>query len=250
MNYRELAQLLGAQGRYGDTELVHVTPREKKLLRRSGGSGTTNPITGLDEYFEVDPTPAAGNNLGVDTAQEVGAGQYATDVGTAAPAGTFGSEFDVGTSMLPDIGPDVEVGTLPATPAISDGLGLGGFGSALMANYGRIGPSLSRDGAIAIPGLALQAMVPGAGLMRGGIALATTIAEALGYPVTHGEGYPENPGVGEVERPIDALVQQMDAATAPAATSGGMQIPSATAPNYSGLEPYMRDYLRRQGIFV
>jgi hypothetical protein len=37
-------------GRGGDTELVHVNPREAEMLRRMGGSGTVNPNTGLREY--------------------------------------------------------------------------------------------------------------------------------------------------------------------------------------------------------
>ena len=41
---------LAKQGRYGDTELAHVNPQEKALLKALGGSGTTNPKTGLKEY--------------------------------------------------------------------------------------------------------------------------------------------------------------------------------------------------------
>ncbi len=45
------ANLLRAHGRKGDTELVHVTSREKKMLERAGGSGTRDPDTGLLEFF-------------------------------------------------------------------------------------------------------------------------------------------------------------------------------------------------------
>ena len=38
-------------GRMGDTELAHVTPEEKRLLKAMGGSGTINPRTGMPEYF-------------------------------------------------------------------------------------------------------------------------------------------------------------------------------------------------------
>ena len=44
---REIARM----GRMGDTELAHVTPEEKKLLKAMGGSGTINPRTGMPEYF-------------------------------------------------------------------------------------------------------------------------------------------------------------------------------------------------------
>lgn len=45
-----LAQLIRSQGRGRDTVLAHITPREAALLKASGGSGTTNPVTGLPEF--------------------------------------------------------------------------------------------------------------------------------------------------------------------------------------------------------
>ncbi len=44
------AQMLSSLGRYGDTEIAHVNPQEKQMLENMGGSGTTNPMTGLKEY--------------------------------------------------------------------------------------------------------------------------------------------------------------------------------------------------------
>jgi hypothetical protein len=41
---------LAAQGRGGDSMLAHINPREAEMLKRMGGSGTTNPHTGLPEY--------------------------------------------------------------------------------------------------------------------------------------------------------------------------------------------------------
>jgi hypothetical protein len=48
--YNWLAKDLGKLGREGDTELAHVNPWEKKLLKAVGGSGTINPITNLKEF--------------------------------------------------------------------------------------------------------------------------------------------------------------------------------------------------------
>jgi len=45
-----LFDILKNQGRNGDTELAHITPGEANLLKALGGSGTTNPNTGLKEY--------------------------------------------------------------------------------------------------------------------------------------------------------------------------------------------------------
>ena len=51
---------LARQGRGGDTELAHVNPQEKAMLKSMGGSGTINPNTGLREYtgLPVDPLTA------------------------------------------------------------------------------------------------------------------------------------------------------------------------------------------------
>jgi hypothetical protein len=46
-------ELLRSQGRYGDTELAHVNPREKALLKALGGAGSRNPRTGLREFYEA-----------------------------------------------------------------------------------------------------------------------------------------------------------------------------------------------------
>ena len=40
------------KGRGGDTDIVHVNPKEKAALKAMGGAGTVNPETGLEEYWE------------------------------------------------------------------------------------------------------------------------------------------------------------------------------------------------------
>jgi hypothetical protein len=49
---RQIAALLQSKGRRGDSILAHITPREAALLRSQGGSGTTNPETGLQEFYD------------------------------------------------------------------------------------------------------------------------------------------------------------------------------------------------------
>ena len=46
-----LADAIAKQGRYGDTTLAHVSPREIQMLKQMGGSGTINPMTGMPEFF-------------------------------------------------------------------------------------------------------------------------------------------------------------------------------------------------------
>lgn len=47
---QQLAQILAAQGRHGDTELVHVNQDEVRKLLEMGGRGSVNPATGLREF--------------------------------------------------------------------------------------------------------------------------------------------------------------------------------------------------------
>ena len=46
-----LAAAMAQQGRYGDTMLAHISPREAEMLKDMGGSGTINPMTGMPEFF-------------------------------------------------------------------------------------------------------------------------------------------------------------------------------------------------------
>jgi len=48
---REDMQRLASYGRNGDTMLAHINPQEAALLKSMGGAGTTNPKTGLPEFF-------------------------------------------------------------------------------------------------------------------------------------------------------------------------------------------------------
>jgi hypothetical protein len=63
VSLKPIAKMLAAQGRNGDTMLAHITPTEARLLRRYGGSGTINPITGLPEFFLKKVFKAVGSAL-------------------------------------------------------------------------------------------------------------------------------------------------------------------------------------------
>lgn len=47
-----VGQELAQYGRNGDTMMAHINPQEAQLLKALGGSGTTNPQTGMPEYFK------------------------------------------------------------------------------------------------------------------------------------------------------------------------------------------------------
>lgn len=59
---KESADILRSYGRFGDTELVHLTTDQAALLKSMGGSGTINPSTGLPEFFG--PLAALGAGVG------------------------------------------------------------------------------------------------------------------------------------------------------------------------------------------
>jgi hypothetical protein len=48
---KPIAKAIASYGRNGDTMLAHITPAEARMLKRRGGSGTINPVTGLPEFF-------------------------------------------------------------------------------------------------------------------------------------------------------------------------------------------------------
>ncbi len=46
-----MAKKVAVQGRNSDNRLIHATPFTKELLKAIGGAGTTNPKTGLIEFY-------------------------------------------------------------------------------------------------------------------------------------------------------------------------------------------------------
>lgn len=50
---KPIAQAIASYGRNGDTMLAHITPAEARMLKKRGGSGTINPVTGLPEFANI-----------------------------------------------------------------------------------------------------------------------------------------------------------------------------------------------------
>jgi hypothetical protein len=81
---KSIAKMLSGKGRGNDTMLAHITPREMKILKAAGGSGTVNPDTGLVEFDDSDVL-----NYGFDappTAEFGGPPAQSAMYETAAPA--------------------------------------------------------------------------------------------------------------------------------------------------------------------
>jgi hypothetical protein len=47
----DLAEVLAQFGRHGDTNIAHISPQEMMHLKRRGGSGSLNPVTGFQSSF-------------------------------------------------------------------------------------------------------------------------------------------------------------------------------------------------------
>jgi len=87
-----IAAMLAGKGRGNDTLLAHITPREAEILKAAGGSGTTNPETGLLEFFEGEG--------GFDTAGFEGI--TPEQVSAATPVQSSG---EIAAQQFPDYGP-------------------------------------------------------------------------------------------------------------------------------------------------
>jgi hypothetical protein len=148
VSLKPIAKFLAAQGRNGDTMLAHINPQEAALLKRMGGSGTINPVTGLREYgfFSKawNSVKKAVSNVAsavkkvtkpiTDFTKKILANPIVRTVATVAAAGTALSAA-VGTSIS-TAGISLLAGEKPKD-ALKQGLMAGvvaGAGSAVMGN--------------------------------------------------------------------------------------------------------------------
>jgi hypothetical protein len=116
-----LAKIVQSKGRKGDTVLAHITRKEAEMLKRRGGSGTTNPETGLPEFFgeedfssfqsaDVPQAPEtftqqqgpSYSDLGITS----GGQSYGPDI-SSAPAGVYASGYQ---------SPDIALANYTGTP--------------------------------------------------------------------------------------------------------------------------------------
>jgi len=122
LDLKAMAQILRSRGRGRDTVLAHITPREARMLKQQGGSGTTNPDTGLPEFEELDfasfaeaPAQAfdAGSSYDAYTSPVYSEGAFTQEL---VPGGGGEAQAQPGVDFLsaPAAGPG---GQMPITPA-------------------------------------------------------------------------------------------------------------------------------------
>ena len=111
-----MAREMAEAGRYGDTMLAHISPVEAQILRRYGGSGTINPMTGMPEFFLKKMFKKLGKAVKKFANTTIGkivigtalfmvagpaaAGMLGASAGGAAAAGISGFVSGAGTSLL------------------------------------------------------------------------------------------------------------------------------------------------------
>jgi hypothetical protein len=136
---KHIADQLATHGRYGDTMLVHMNPREVEGIASlvPGGKLTINPVTGQPEAFLPFLVPILGSMLGSAAA---GAGMLG-GLGTLA-----GSAIGSGLATTLATG-DLEQGLISGITGFGLGSALSGLGGAAGAGGAGTAP-----GALDIPG--------------------------------------------------------------------------------------------------
>jgi hypothetical protein len=110
-----LAQLVRAGGRGKDTILAHITPEEAQVLKDRGGSGKTNPNTGLPEY-QMDFGGEFASDFASFNAPSVDYGSYSAPSAAPADAGYFTPDY---SGQRYDIQPSQQAAAYGA-PSFSD----------------------------------------------------------------------------------------------------------------------------------
>lgn len=130
-------QKVGAKNSNGDTMLAHINPQEGALLQMFGGSGRTDPNTGIKHYdYGAGGGDGGGEGFGGDGGfgngfgGGFGAGMGGMSGGEGAGLGGLGGFGDGGASSIGSSG-DTFSNALNGDTSFDNGLGMEGFGSGL-----------------------------------------------------------------------------------------------------------------------
>lgn len=189
----DVASYLASQGRGGDRILAHITPEEAALLKRRGGSGTINPMTGLPE-FKGNPIKSVVNAVKGVVKSVVGVvkqvlqspvGRVLGTIALATVLGPAGVGLSMGTAAgLAGAGTTLLAGGSIKDALVSGALGYVGGGGTIMgvnpvASIGQYLPGAA--GGALNTGLATGLMGAGIGKIAG-----MSTADALKLGLTSG----------------------------------------------------------------
>jgi hypothetical protein len=157
----DLISEIASKGRYGDTEVVPTTPRDRAILKGLGGAGTVNPRTGLREYYDEGGSMSSD---GMGAPGSVGTGDVGLGEGTNVGAEglgagpSFGNESGQGGGQIADLPQQDQ-------EAIGRGGLIAGQNEVALSGLGAVGRSMGRalDSGDYAPGAGLFSLV-GAGM--------------------------------------------------------------------------------------
>jgi len=115
-----IAAMLASKCRGRDTLLAHITPREAEILKAAGGSGTTNPETGL---LEFEDSGAVDIGFGPDTYAPVDTGPAAPSPSNAQIEAQITPQTRAETSQAADVMYAPQVSQAPQGQALPSGEG-------------------------------------------------------------------------------------------------------------------------------
>ena len=211
---KPIAKAIASYGRNGDTMLAHITPAEARMLRRRGGSGTTNPDTGLPEFF-LDEIGDALGGIGDAIGDAIGGIGDAVQDFVSSEVGQMITTVAIGYFLGPVVAAQFGVTSAVGVAAISGFVG--GAGGTLLGG-GSFEDALKAG---AIGGLTAGA---GAGVMGGSEAFAArpsiTPGQAFTGQVDKFTGMFSTPGgesiitpnTVDVPKPFDTTATGIDTA--------------------------------------
>ena len=245
-------EYLRDQGRFGDTDLVHVNPQEKAMLKAMGGAGTVNPSTGLEEYWGIGiggfgiGSDYGGISVGGLSLDEVG---HAVDdlVNDVVPGGWYTVAAATGAYFAPEM---IAAGNAAESAALAEGATAAEAATAGL-NAATTAQAAGTDylGSMALGDASTGAIGSGTGFGLGTGVAGTGISAAtpgvMGSNAASGLGY-----LGGMES-LPAGTAGISGVTAPSAltagdmykayntlTGAGQQIARALNPSYGVGEMY------------
>jgi len=199
-----MAQRLAAQGRGGDSMLVHMRPDEVMAMQKMAGQGMTrNPVTGLPEAFSLRDL------FNINT--------YTDPIERGMRSSGLGNLYDTASGAINTVGKNAQY-ILPFIPgaalgsvglgALSSPLGKGLLGGAIGALAGGR-PNLKRGLMAGITSYGLSSAFEGLQAAGGGAAPVGQSYDAFGTPVEAGSAAASSAEVsaatpGAATRPMTA----------------------------------------------
>jgi hypothetical protein len=228
---------LASLGRYGDSMLAHITPQEAMMLRRSGGSGSINPATGLPEFWNLfSAIGSAFKSVGNAVKSVVKGIGSAIRSFAKSTVGRIVTSVALGFLLGPAAASMLGVSSAAGVAAISGFVG--GAGSTLLAG-GSFKDSLKTGAIGGLTAGAVSGISGGAGALQSGSYTGPTTVS--GQWRSFAQGLAEKtgvnlPGAGQATAGMsDEAAQALMAQGDDIAAAGGPRLPQGSG--YTNVSP-------------